>query len=104
MSLKKEFQNRFHDFVHSLTGGALDFFEALSADIENSGGKILRDAAMAAVVAAEQVGGSGEDKAKAALASVIGILETEGIPVAINTIEGAIKAAVAKMRASDGVA
>ena len=98
MSLKKELQNKWHDLVHTLHGGAIDFFEALASSIEASGGQILWDAAKAAVEAAEAQGGGGEDKAKAALASVIAVLEKEGLPIVINAIKGAIEAAVANLK------
>ncbi len=96
----KDLQNKFHDFIHSITDVGLDFFGALSEGIEAVGGQVLRDAAMAAVLAAEQAGGSGEDKAKSALQAVIATLEHEGLPIVINLAKGAIEAAVAKMRAS----
>lgn len=101
MSEFKTLQNKFHDFIHSLKNSALGFFDNVAHTIEISGGQILRDAAMAAVLAAEQSGGSGEDKAKAALASVIAVLEAQGIPLVINAIKAAIEAAVANMRASN---
>lgn len=99
MSLKKDIQNRFHDFIHAIAGGAIDFFEALASAIENSGGQLLRDAALAAVQAAEANGGSGDDKFKAAYESVVDTLTKQGIPIAVNAIEGAIIAAVAKIKA-----
>lgn len=98
MSVIKDLQNRFHDLIHSLHDSALGFFDAVAQAIEMNGGKVLRDAAMAAVAAAETTGGSGEDKAKAAFASVVAVLEAEGLPVVINAIKGAIEAAVAQMR------
>lgn len=94
----KDFQNKFHDLVHSLRDGSLGFVETLAHSIEANGGQVLRDAAKAAVETAEATGGSGEDKAKAALASVIAVLEAEGIPVVIAAVKGAIEAAVANLR------
>lgn len=94
----KDLQNHFHDFIHNIANSALGFMESLAHSIEANGGSVLRDAAMAAVQAAEQTGGSGEDKAKAALASVIGVLEAQGLPVVINAIKGAIEASVAQMK------
>jgi hypothetical protein len=99
MSLIKDLQNKFHDIVHNLHDSALGFFDALATAIENSGGQVLRDAALAAVQAAETAGGSGDDKFKAAVASVIAVLEKEGIPVAVNAVQGAVLGAVAKVKA-----
>lgn len=93
----KEFQNKFHDLVHGLVGGALGFFDALSSSIEKNGGQILRDAALAAVQAAETTGGTGDVKFAAALAAVIATLEKEGIPVVLNAVRGAIEGAVAQV-------
>lgn len=98
MSLKKELQNKWHDIVHSFTGGALDFFEALATSIEASGGQILRDAAINAVKAAETNGGSGKAKFDAAYAQVVSTLQAEGIPFLVSAVNGAIEAAVAKIK------
>ena len=96
----KILQNKFHDIINYFESGILNFFDDLAESIEQNGGQVLRDAAMEAVKAAEQTGGSGEDKFKAALASVISVLESQGLPLVMNAIKGAIEGAVAKMRAS----
>lgn len=98
MSLK-DLQNKFHEIIHALENDSIAFVEALGHSIEANGGQVLRDAAKAAVEAAETTGGSGEDKAKAALASVIAVLEAEGIPIILADVKGAIEASVANLRA-----
>ena len=94
----KDFQNGFHDLINSIKGGLLGFVSALAENIEKNGGKVLRDAALDAVAAAENAGGSGSDKFSAALESVISTLEAQGIPVVLNAVRGAIEAAVAQIK------
>jgi len=95
----KELQNSWHSLVDSIRDGLLGFVSALAENIEKNGGQVLRDAALAAVKAAEANGGSGSDKFNAALESVISTLEQQGIPVVINAVRGAIEAAVAQIKA-----
>lgn len=95
----KNVQNLWHDFTHLFETGFFTFFSALAENIEKNGGKVLRDAALAAVEDAENAGGSGSDKFKAALESVISALEEEGIPIVLNAVRGAIEAAVAQFKA-----
>ena len=95
----KELQNSWHSLVDSIRDGLLGFVSALAENIEKHGGQVLRDAALAAVKAAEANGGSGSDKFNAALESVISTLEQQGIPVVINAVRGAIEAAVAQIKA-----
>lgn len=95
----KEFENHLHNLVQNFRGGAVGFVENLAHSIEMNGGQVLRDAAKAEVDAAEAAGGLGDDKQKAVLASVIAVLEAEGIPVVIAAVKGAIEAAVANLRA-----
>jgi hypothetical protein len=99
MSLIKDIQNSFHSLIDHLKTTAIGFFDALAHSIEQNGGQVLRDAAIAAVRAAEATGGSGDQKFAAALAQVVITLETEGLPVVINAVKGAIEAAVAVMKA-----
>lgn len=94
----KELQNSWHSLVDSIRDGLLGFVSALAENIEKNGGQVLRDAALAAVKAAEANGGSGSDKFNAALESVISTLEQQGIPVVINAVRGAIEAAVAQVK------
>jgi len=95
MSLLKSIQNRFHTLVNRVQAAATGFFDALARSIEENGGQVLRNAALAAVRAAEATGGPGEKKFAAALNQVILTLQTEGVPVVINAVRGAIEAAVA---------
>jgi len=97
----KELQNSWHSLVDSIRDGLLGFVSALAENIEKNGGQVLRDAALAAVKAAEANGGSGSDKFNAALESVISTLEQQGIPVVINAVRGAIEAAVAQIKTSN---
>lgn len=97
----KELQNSWHSLVDSIRDGLLGFVSALAENIEKNGGQVLRDAALAAVKAAEANGGSGSDKFNAALESVISTLEEQGIPVVINAVRGAIEAAVAQIKTSN---
>jgi len=98
----KELQNSWHSLVDSIRDGLLGFVSALAENIEKNGGQVLRDAALAAVKAAEATAGmSGSDKFNAALESVISTLEEQGIPVVINAVRGAIEAAVAQIKTSN---
>jgi len=101
MSLKKDIQNKWHDLVHIFDNTAAAFISALLNDIEKSGGQVLRDAAIEAVKAAEDAGGSGKEKFDAAVASVVATLTTQGIPIVIHAINGAIEAAVAQLKAEN---
>lgn len=94
----KNVQNLWHDFTHLFETGFFSFFSALAENIEKNGGKVLQNAALAAVEAAESAGGSGSDKFAAALASVMDDLEEQGIPVVLNAVRGAIEAAVAQVK------
>lgn len=76
------------------------FFSAAAKVVYENGGKVLTDAAMEAVKAAEKSGGKGEAKFAAALASVVAVLQAEGIPVVMNAVRIAVEAAVAKMNSS----
>ena len=101
MSFIKDLQNKFHDFIHSSEAIGADFIHALLTSITQNGGKILIDAATAAVKAAETAGGSGGDKFKAAFTAVVAILEAESLPVVQMAINGAIEAAVANLKAKN---
>ena len=89
-------QNFFHDGVHDILTG----LNALANSIAKNGGAVLFAAAASAVAAAETNGGKGEDKFKAAQAAVIATLAAKGLPVVMNAINGAIKAAVAQHNAN----
>ena len=94
----KSVQNGFHDVIHAIFGGALDFVSALAESIKENGGEILQAAAMEAVKAAEDSGGSGRDKFEAAFSKVAEVLTREGIPLVTNAINGAIESAVAQLK------
>lgn len=93
----KEFQNKFHDIVHILQHPATSFFLAAIHNVEASGGEILRQGASDAVNAAENAGGTAEDKFKAAYNSVVATLKANGLPLVENAIKLAIEAAVANL-------
>lgn len=76
---------------------AVVFAESFITLLIEGGGPVLIDAARAGVTAAESVGGTGEVKFNAAMASVLSTLEAESIPVIINAVRGAIEAAVAEL-------
>lgn len=85
----------------------LEFMSPLATQIAKAGGTILTDAATAEVAAAEQAaaesGGdlkTGEQKFVAAQAGVVKTLTTQGIPVVMNAVNGAIEMAVANLNAT----
>lgn len=80
---------------------AVTFMSAMATSIAKSGGALLVSAAQAAVVAAEADGGSGEEKLASAKKAVIGTLESEGVAVVMNAVNGAIEAAVAEMKSKE---
>ncbi len=92
--------NWIHHLFSETRAEILSFLSPALALIESNGGKILTDAAVAAVTAAEATGGSGQTKAAAAFASVSAVLVSEGIPVVKNAVNLAIETAVANMNAS----
>lgn len=91
--VKEVFDNVLSVFTHS----ALEFTKSLIAAIVRGGGKVLEDAATAAVRAAEEAGGDGDSKFAAAFKMVCDTLSKEGIPLITVAIEGAIIAAVAAL-------
>jgi len=91
------------DFLHWLSNvghAILGFMGDLMTSIAENGGAVLVQAATDAVAAAEAKGGTGAEKLAAAQAAVVADLTSKGIPVVLNAINGAIEAAVAKLRAS----
>ena len=97
-------------FFSSIESGIGDFFAGigkflstfltgLASSIAQNGGKVLIDAAVAAVAAAEAKGGTAQDKLAAAQAAVLATLSTEGIPVVMNAVNGAIEGALANLKA-----
>lgn len=100
-NLLKSVKDGIHELIQSIFGAALDFVSALAASIEKNGGSLLQKAALAAVKAAEDAGGSGSDKFDAAFDQVVEVLKNEGIPIVINAINGAIEAAVAEIKSEE---
>lgn len=85
----------------SKVGGEIaNFVSGLARTIAVNGGPILVEAAQAAVLAAESSGKTGSEKRADAIAAVIAILESKGIPIVLNAINGAIEAAVANLTAA----
>lgn len=95
MSKFTDIRDAFIDFLNDIFH---DFFDALTQSIRQGGGKVLIDAAMKAVKAAEETGGSGADKFNAARGAVIAELKEKGVPLVENAIQGAILAAVANIK------
>ena len=100
MSMREELLAKLEavwDFIENIFS---DFFSELGDLIQKSGGELLLATALAAVKAAEESGGSGEDKFKSAYETIVGKLEAEGVTVITTAVKGAIEAAVAKMKAA----
>ena len=76
----------------------VDFIKPLAKQIAENGGKLLLNAALEAVQAAEASGGSGRDKFDAAQIAVVKKLQDEGMPIVLNAINGAIESAVAALK------
>ena len=76
-----------------------NFFGALAQSVASNGGKVLIDAATAAVAAAEATGGDASAKLAAAQGAIVATLRAEGIPVVMNAVNGAIEAALANLKA-----
>jgi hypothetical protein len=98
----KTIENKLHDVGHSIAGiftagesKALELATAAAHYVEQNGGQILRDAATAAVIAAETTPGGGMAKLAAAVTDVIAVLTTQGIPVIKSAINLAIEMALA---------
>lgn len=75
------------------------FFSSLAHSIAVNGGPVLVAAARSAVAAAEATGGDATTKRDAAFAAVVGTLQSQGLPVVTNAVNGAIEAAVAELQA-----
>ncbi|MFO0389630.1 MAG: phage holin, LLH family [Alphaproteobacteria bacterium] len=75
----------------------LDALEPLAKQMAKSGGKLLINAALVAVQAAENAGGSSDEKLTAARKMVVKHLQDNGLPIVMNAINGAIEMAVARL-------
>lgn len=98
MSIWNHIKDTLQAIVDFIGHDTMTFLKALAATIEAGGGKVLRDAAIAAVKAAEEAGGTGQEKLAAAVASVTAVLVAEGVPLINTAIHGAIEAAVAMLK------
>lgn len=81
-------------------GKVLDFLNPLAETIVKNGGPVLLAIVQEAVFAAESTGGSGKDKLKAAQDKIESELKAKAMPVVWNAINGAIEAAVAKLKSN----
>lgn len=95
MSFKAKFLSHIESFFEGIGEAILSFTNNLAHSIAQNGGQVLVSAAVAAVQAAEHAGGDGKTKLASAVAAVVSTLETQGIPVVMNAVNGAIEAAVA---------
>lgn len=90
---------QFLDWLHGIGHEILDFVAPLAKQIAKSGGIVLAEAALAAVQSMEQTSGlSNQEKFDAAHKIVVKTLQDKGLPVVVNAINGAIEAAVAKLK------
>ena len=96
--------NRIGNFLHETELSIIHALSPLARQIVAGGGVILINAAMDAVLAAEQTSGNGAAKFAAAKASVEGTLKAQGIPLIENAVNGAIESAVAALRESQAAA
>ena len=77
---------------------ALTFLSAAAKSIASSGGALLTSAALVAVKAAQESGGTNDEKFQAAFDAVKDTLASEGIIAGTNAINVAIEAAVAQLK------
>lgn len=89
---------KFLDFLKGQLADIFRYLDPLAREIAKAGGILLLRAAAEAVRAAEQRGGSGEEKLKFARHYVIDYLQTNSLPVVAVAINGAIEAAVAALK------
>jgi hypothetical protein len=98
MEMLSRLWDQIEEWFEKIGEDIVDFVKPLAKEIAANGGMVLLNAAHDAVLAAEAVGGSGGDKFKAAQEALIAKVQAEGLPVVLNAINGAIEAAVAKMK------
>lgn len=98
MELLNKLWDQIEEWFEKIGEDIVDFVKPLAKEIAANGGMVLLMAAQEAVLAAETAGGSGSDKFKAAQEALIEKLKADGIPIVLNAINGAIEAAVAKMK------
>lgn len=86
-------------FGEALLAAVFNGFQDLVKSVADNGGQLLLDAADEAVRAAEAAGGTGFEKYDAAFDAIGAKLASEGVAVVGNAVNGAIEAAVAKLKA-----
>lgn len=97
MSIKKSIQRSWHSLVRFISSA---FLTPLKQEIIKSGGKLLEEAAQAAVSAAAASGLSNEEKFKLAYNTAIKIITSKGIDYTLTGVQGAVLAAYAQYKAS----
>lgn len=86
-------------FFARVLGYVQGFMEPLAREIAANGGKLLLSIALEAVMEAEKKGGTGREKFDAARELAETRLKAQGLPIVINALNGAIEAAVARIKA-----
>lgn len=76
--------------------------KAFGTYIEQNGGEVLIQAALAAVQAAEDRGGSGSDKFNYAVGAAKDVLKVKGLPVVEHAVQSAVLAAVSTLKLKAG--
>jgi|GEM_PF-3604850 len=91
----------FSNIVKSITdwlkSDLANYLLSLVNFLADNGGKLLVNAALAAVAAAEAKGGTGSEKFQAAKESVVATLNNNGVSFVMSAVHFAIESAVAKM-------
>lgn len=99
MSFKKELLEHIHALRNFVENIFEDFFSDLGNLIKKNGGELLLSVAVEAVKAAEDHGGSGEEKFAFAYNFITDKLKSDGVEAVVTAVEGAILGAVAKIKA-----
>ncbi len=96
MSIKKSIQRSWHSLMRFISSS---FLTPLKQEIIKSGGKLLEEAAQAAVSAAAASGLSNEEKCKLAYTNAVKVITSKGIDYTITGVQAAILAAYAQYKA-----
>ena len=97
MSLLKRIEQDLEGLFTDAEKAVAAFADSLLSSIEKNGGSVLISAATGAVAAAEAQGGTSAQKLAAAQSAVVKVLNSQGIQVVNNAVNGAIEAAVAAL-------
>ena len=97
MSLLKRIEQDLEGLFTDAEKAVVAFADSLLSSIEKNGGSVLMSAATGAVAAAEARGGTSAEKLAAAQAAVAKVLDSQGVPLVNNAVNGAIEAAVAAL-------